>query len=242
MPGKCHRIGETRTVETEDGLMGWVVSGDHVAISMAGQPVFDAAGDLVRHADSDSNPLAEGEWSPSVRFFPTWVEFELRGRGYPDFHCRIELRGDIPRMVEFGWRSTEDQPEIRQKHLRALEVAAVLDMVYGMWVIEVRDLWRDRDGIAVPTGIAVPDFDTGFDAEQVRVVHGLLYDMRAGRRHVDAALLRQVAEVYRANFDKAPAEAVARTFGVKPRMASEYVRRARERGFLPPTTQGKKKI
>ena len=48
--------------------------------------------------------------------------------------------------------------------------------------------------------------------------------------------------MYRANFDNAPAEAIARTFGVKPRMAHEYVRRARERGFLPPDTQGKKKI
>jgi hypothetical protein len=64
---------------------------------------------------------------------------------------------------------------------------------------------------------------------------------RFGRRHVNAELLRQVAEVYRANFDKAPAEAVARIFGVKQRMAHEYVRRARERGFLRPTTQGKKK-
>ena len=78
--------------------------------------------------------------------------------------------------------------------------------------------------------------------EQHRVIRGFLYDLRAGRRHVDAELLRQVADVYRANFDRAPAEAVARTFGVKQRMAHEDVRRARERGFLPRTTQGKKKI
>lgn len=62
-----------------------------------------------------------------------------------------------------------------------------------------------------------------------------------GRRYIDDELLSQVAEVYRSNFDRAPAEAVARTFSVKARMAHEYVRRARERGFLPPTTQGKKK-
>ncbi len=62
-----------------------------------------------------------------------------------------------------------------------------------------------------------------------------------GRRRVNTELLRQVAEIYRANFDSAPTEAVARTFGVKQRMAHEYVRRARERGFLPPTTQGKKR-
>ena len=92
---------------------------------------------------------------------------------------------------------------------------------------------RDNLGMAIRTEL---------DPEQERVIRGLLQDLRAGRRPVKAELLRQVAEVYRANFDKAPAEAVARTFRVKPRMAHEYVRRARERGFLPPTTQGKKKI
>jgi hypothetical protein len=102
-----------------------------------------------------------------------------------------------------------------------------------MWAVELRDVRRDNPGMAIRTEL---------DTEQERVIRGLPQDLRAGRRHVNAELLRQVAEVYRANFDNAPAEAIARTFGVKPRMAHEYVRRARERGFLPPDTQGKKKI
>ncbi|OBF91053.1 hypothetical protein A5791_15845 [Mycobacterium sp. 852002-51163_SCH5372311] len=234
MPGKRHRIGgESRTIETEDRSMKWVISGDYVWISVSGAPVFDEDGTLMRHFDLDVTPLTDGEWSPSARLFPTWVEFELRGRDYPDFHCKVELRDDVPRMVEFGWRARENQEEIRQKHLRAIEVSAILSMVYGMWVVELRDVWRDKGGLGIPTELG---------SEQERVVRGLLYDMRAGRRHVNAELLKQVADVYRANFHKAPAEAVARTFGVKPRMAHEYVRRARERGFLPPTTQGKKKM
>jgi hypothetical protein len=98
--------------------------------------------------------------------------------------------------------------------------------IVGSWVVEIRD---DK---------GIP----GIDDEQSRIIRGLLHDLRAGRRHVNAELLQQVAAVYWANFNKAPAEAVARTFGVKQRMAHEYVRRARKRGFLPPTTQGKKKI
>lgn len=60
------------------------------------------------------------------------------------------------------------------------------------------------------------------------------------RRRITDELLREVARIYRENFKFAPTVAVAQTFDVKPRMAHEYVRRARERGFLPPTTQGRK--
>lgn len=214
MAGHRRRVSDEPETIEDDGLR-IRVSGDYVAFDM------------------DETPLAEGQWSPSARMLPAWVEFELDGRDEPDFYCRIELRDDVPRVVELGWRARENQSEIRQKHLRAVEVAALVNEVYGMWAVELRDVWRDRDGMVLPAEIGT---------EQHRVIRGFLYDLRAGRRHVDAELLRQVADVYRANFDRAPAEAVARTFGVKQRMAHEYVRRARERGFLPPTTQGKKKI
>ncbi|WP_181025290.1 hypothetical protein [Mycobacterium kansasii] len=187
--------------------------------------------------DSDGKPLAEAEWSPSVRLLPSWIEFDFDNRrGGPDLHCRVELRHDVPRLVELSWRATEDQREIRQKDLRETEVATLVNTIYGTCIFEVRDVWRDRDGAAVRAQLGEID-----ESEQWRAIRGFLHDLRAGRRHVNAELLRQVAEVYRANIDKAPAEAVGRTFGVKQRMAHEYVRRARERGFLPPTTQGKKK-
>jgi hypothetical protein len=53
--------------------------------------------------------------------------------------------------------------------------------------------------------------------------------------------LESVADVCRRNIHRAPTQAVARTFGVKPRMASTYVDRARQANYLPPTKQGKKK-
>lgn len=52
------------------------------------------------------------------------------------------------------------------------------------------------------------------------------------RRRINTEFLRQVVEIYRANFDAAPVKAVARAFGVKRGMAYDYVRHARERGFL----------
>lgn len=239
MAGKYHKIRDApTTVTTEDGRMRFVISGDCVAFGIDGVSLFATDGGtpgriIERLPDSDGKPLTEGQWSPSVRLLPAWVEFDLYGCDEPDFHCRIELRDDVPRLVEISYRASEKQSEIRQKHLRATELANIVNTIYRQWVFEVRDVWRDEPG-----GMAVPTIGD----EQNRVIRDVVDDLRVGRRHVNAELLRQVAEVYRANFDKAPAEAVARTFGVKPRMAHEYVRRARERGFLPPTTQGKKKI
>ena len=62
-----------------------------------------------------------------------------------------------------------------------------------------------------------------------------------GNRAITPALLESVPDVYRRNIDHAPTQAVARAFGVKSRMASNYVDRARRAGYLPPTKQGKKR-
>ncbi len=55
------------------------------------------------------------------------------------------------------------------------------------------------------------------------------------------AELEQVAEVYRANIDRAPVEAVQEAFGLTRRTADRRIRAARDRGFLPETTRGKKR-
>ncbi|SBS73712.1 hypothetical protein MHPYR_180007 [uncultured Mycobacterium sp.] len=233
-----HRMhDEPTTVEAADGRMRFVISGDFMAFGIAGQPVFSVEGEAPGRIsgqlpDSDGSAIAEGEWSPSMRFLPTWVEFDLFGRDEPDLHCRVELRDGVPKLVELSYRANESQSEIRQKHLRETELASLVNTVYRNWIREVRDVWRDHSG-----GFGVP----AVGEEQDRILRNVVYDMKAGRRHINAELLSQVAEVYRDNFDHAPAEAVARVFGVRPRMAHEYIKRARERGFLPPTTQGKKK-
>lgn len=229
-----HHVHDGKTIE--EGNLRFSISGDYAWFGLGGAPVFNMDGELLGQlgADGALTPLDKCQWTPSARLLPAWVEFEFFGRDEPDFHCRIELRDDVPRVVEWGWRARENQTEIRQKHLRASEVSDIADLVYGMWAIEFHDTWRDKPGTLLNNF-------PGDDEDQTRRIRGFLQDLRAGRRRVSAELLRQVAEVYRANFDAAPTEAVARTFGVKQRMAHEYVRRARERGFLPPTTQGKKR-
>ena len=63
---------------------------------------------------------------------------------------------------------------------------------------------------------------------------------RSTRRRLDDDFLRDVARVYRANANLAPTAAVRETFGpIEYPTASRWVKLARERGFLPPTTPGK---
>jgi hypothetical protein len=164
-------------------------------------------------------------------WLPRWVEIQVKGHDEPDQYARVEIRDNVPRLVELCWRAEEHQSEIRQKHPRKTVVATILDDVYAVTVIEV---CGDK---------AVLNIDAEGSAQD-RKVRDFLDELRLGKegkRKISADLLEQVADVYRAHIDNAPTEAVARTFGVRSRMASVYVQRARERGFLPPTTQGRKR-
>ena len=165
------------------------------------------------------------------RSMPLWLEFTIDGFDEPDSFLRIELRDDVPRLVELAWVAYENQSEIRPKHLREVDLAACVDMLYGMWVIEMRD------------GKAVTNTDP-IGSEQDRRVRAFFEEQRQlqkGRRPITDELCRHVATVYRENIATAPTQAVARVFGVKSRMASRYVDEARSRGYLSPTTQGMKK-
>jgi hypothetical protein len=131
---------------------------------------------------------------------PTWLEFESDGHDEPNQYCRVEIRNDVPRLVELGWRVSEHQSEIRQKYLRETEVSGILDVLYAMTVVEVRD------------GKGIPNLGD-LRSEQDRRIRDFLYESRLdrGKRLVTNDLLRQVAQVYRANINHAPTQAVART-------------------------------
>jgi hypothetical protein len=100
-----------------------------------------------------SRVRARDTWRRARRGAATAVAaVHLLGRDDPDFHCRAELRDNVPRVVEFGWRAKEHQSEIRQKHLRAAAVDDIANLVYRMWIIELHDVRRARErGFLPPT-------------------------------------------------------------------------------------------
>ena len=162
-------------------------------------------------------------------WIPTWVEFTTMGSDDPDTLIRVELRDGTPRVVRLDWTAQPGQSEVKQKHLRAIEVEGFANALVAMVTAQY-----DPEADAMRSSTDEQAFR---DASKFVVRQRLPKTYRA----ITPSFLKAVAEVYRSNIDRAPTQAVAKTFGVKARMASTYVDRARKAGFLPETKQGKKK-
>jgi hypothetical protein len=171
-----------------------------------------------------------GEYEVIENFWiPTWIEFVTFGSGDPDTLIRVELRDGTPQVVRLAWTAQPGQTEIKQKHLRAIEIegfatalVAAATAQYDPGTRELRSSTDDRFFNVASKFV-----------ERQRLPREL--------RVITDSFLQAVAEVYRRNIGHAPTQAVAKTFGVRSRMASQYVDRARNAGHLPPTSQGKKK-
>lgn len=187
--------------------------------------------DDARIIETEAYRLALGEYVEAApdHHMPAWLELELFGFDEPNAWARVELRDNVPRIVEFGLRAGPSSREVMPKDLRDIDLYGVVGVLYNGFVIRV-----DHDAKKVEYSL---DADTEFSRE----IREVLEQRRSGKRRITGAFLEKVAEVYRANIGHAPTEAVSRTFGVKHRMATDYVKQARGRGLLPPTKQGRAK-
>lgn len=154
-----------------------------------------------------------------------WVSQRRFGKGNPDMFVKAAVRDGSPQVVELSLISQPGQSEVRPKHLREIDLEQLAEDLY--W-FEVCEADHNDDPFVWETAN--------------RAANKFIQRQRLPRdyRRIDDSLLREVAEVYRANIRTAPTKAVAKHFGVKDRMAAEYVKRARDRNFLPPTKRGKK--
>ncbi|MGV0069430.1 hypothetical protein ACRU44_17015 [Mycobacterium colombiense] len=156
---------------------------------------------------------------------PAWVSQQRHGQGEPDMFVKVAVRDGSPEVVELSFISQPGQTEVRQKHLRAIDLHALATDLY---TYEVSDA----------------DDDVPLSDYAERLAAKFIERQRLPREYrvINDDFLKEVAQVYRANVDnRAPTKAVAKRFGVKERMAGTYVERARRKGFLPPTKQGQKK-
>jgi hypothetical protein len=185
-------------------------------------------GFMLKH--SGEYEVIEGFW------MPLWVEWTDHGYDGPDLFARIEVRNGKPELVRLEWSSNQYQREIRQRDLRSLEVSGLVDVLYaGLTFHADSDTGAVRRGLGETAG---GDHPPAFYVAQRFIARQRRPE---GYRKITPELLKGVAEVYRRHIDGAPTQAVAKTFGVKPRMASVYVDRARKAGLLPHTTQGKRR-
>ena len=192
----------------------------------------------IKVAEYGAHIRASGEYEViHDRYLPTWLELTLEGHDGPNLFRRIEVRDGRPELVAMSWWSMPGQREIKQKDLRNMPVALILDELYPAFIVHV-----DHDNNFVELAVHPELAARGESPQGFYDFRNFIDQLRArpGNRTITPAFLESVAEVYRRNIDHAPTQAVARTFNVKPRMASNYVDRARGAGYLPPTKQGKK--
>lgn len=158
---------------------------------------------------------------------PAWVEEHRHGGGGPDLTIRAAVRDGMPEVVDLRFTVGAGQGEVRQKHLRAFDVDRVAVDLYAGVLAAIRQ-----------------DVDESADdaAKTLRSAEKFVERQRIPREYrvISNDFLKHVADVYRQNISHAPTRAVAKQFGVKGRMASTYVDRARKAGFLPATKQGRK--
>jgi hypothetical protein len=173
-----------------------------------------------------------GEYVPvGDRLVPAFLDLTLNGdASSPTCHARVEVRDDVPRIVDLQFRANPGEGDVRQAHLRATQVDAVLDLV-AAFAVRVIDF--DDSGGVVQTSLSPKGevWQESIDA---------LRRARANRK-VTREFLQQVADVYKANIATGPTKAVRERFFVSPRMASIYVKQAEEAGFLSATSPGKKR-
>jgi hypothetical protein len=147
--------------------------------------------------------------------------------GGPDVALRFEVRNGAPECREVRVTATADGREVRHSGIVGLRIEDILEkalqqMLLGSGDVGPSGLHRWLDHLP-PTAVS--------ESRQAR---------SARRVTITDALLREVAEVYRAAASAGkPTSVVADHFGVAHRTAALYVQKARAAGHLPPTTQGK---
>jgi hypothetical protein len=149
--------------------------------------------------------------------------------GGPDVALRFEIREEgTPECRELRVTSTKDGHEVRYSGIVGVRVDDVLERALRHMLV----------GSGTPSAEGLHRW---YDRLSPEAVHESRKARAARKVTVTDAVLREVAEVYRANIGNQPTAAVAEHFAVAHRTAALRVQRARRAGLLPPTTRGKAK-
>jgi hypothetical protein len=140
------------------------------------------------------------------------------GLNQPDYMMKVEVRQGLPQWTEVTLRARADGSEVRDKDLTAVRLDAWLQQIVAM---------------VSTIGGSKPLADTKPALTDIGLA-------MKGRPRISREHLEQVANIYRDHIDGRPTEAVATAFGKDRRTAARYVRLARDAGYLPDTTRGKR--
>lgn len=192
----------------------------------------------------DSELQVRGDWRGEVQFIPAgnsgqpgrWVatpstvELRRQRASEPELYVRVEVSSTGAQVTELRFKGGDQARGIRQSDLRNVHLDEMVEDL-------ISALTRELDPSAGNPQQWLSALGRVSKPEVLRMARLL---RRGRQRELRPELLQQVAAVYRNNIAGAPTKAVEQEFQVSRRMATEYVTRARQRGYLPPTTQGKK--
>ena len=154
------------------------------------------------------------------------ARFEMRRpavRGAPEVYMGFEVVDGVPLCFEVRFSSGMDGRGVRTNDLRFAKIDDWIADCSGLIARHVTKKHSAADHLAAQTE---READVRKAADVVARVR------RAARRRVTDALLREVADTYRANIGRAPTAAVAKAFDVSYRTAGDYVRQARDCHYL----------
>jgi hypothetical protein len=144
-------------------------------------------------------------------------------RGTPEVYMGFEVIDGVPLCFEVRFRSGKGGRGVRASDLRFETIDDWIAHCSGLVARHVRKKHTDDRPLAVRTER---------DADFGKVVGVVARVRRGARRSVTDALLREVADTYRANIGRAPTASVSEAFDVSYRTAGDYVRQARDRRYL----------
>ena len=143
-------------------------------------------------------------------------------RGAPEVYMGFEVVDGVPLCFEVRFSSGMDGGGVRTSDLR---FAKIDDWIAHWSGLIARHVTKKHCAACRAAAQTEREADFRKAADEMRA-------RRAARRRVTDALLREVADTYRANSEWAPTAAVAKAFDVSYRTAGDYVRQARDRHYL----------
>ncbi len=147
----------------------------------------------------------------------------------PLLQASFAVLDGVPQCRELLIQSVKGGREVRGIDFRRLSVENLFEQA----LVDIATPYRGAAGEGSTRGGAPGKEDVQETVRQVRVVR------RESRRTVNDDLLKQVAEVYRANVKDSPTRAVAAHFGKAHRTGALYVKQAREVGLLREAIKGR---
>jgi hypothetical protein len=150
--------------------------------------------------------------------------------GQPDVEVTWQVRDGKPECTAVTFTAAEQ--EVRTSWMCRVRLDGLLDSVIRWMMSGTISLEDDTGQLLNEDGAG------GFQLEP-GPVEAAAAVRTARKTKITDDLLREVADVYRANVDDKPTIAVAEHFGREHRTAALYVKKARDRGFLGAAMRGK---